>query len=164
MSLLVSAQFRVRPTPTGHTPGAEAERNNEFMSFRVRYTIRNHPVTLFTSEQPNVFQNIPGLKDKKEDSIPFEDIIYHVVRCQLLHNAELPDEIEFIDKTRIQNDNGTLKISKTFIIALIVLVVSSKKNKNEQSPARFSIRQRDKILKLDQLWGDKEKIRDIVGL
>jgi len=83
--------------------------------------------------------NIKGLKTDKEGMIDIENIIYHTIRCGLIHQCDISQEIEFTEQTIIGDFNQKFKVPKNLVLGLIVSVVQSKCNQDEYLTQTYNI-------------------------
>ena len=100
-------------------------------------------------------RNIPDLKTDDKEMIGIEDIIYHTIRCGLLHQCEIDKHLEFTDRTFIGDIDGIFKIPSAVIMGLLVSVILNESNESEMIIKSFSIKINGKILGVNQLWGKK---------
>ncbi len=65
--------------------------------------------------------NIPNvnLKPDKNKYVNMEQIIYHILRCGLVHQCEIDKTVEFTDSTEIGDWNDKFYIPKAIILGLI---------------------------------------------
>lgn len=64
--------------------------------------------------------NVKNLKLDENGYAGVEDIIYHVIRCGLVHDCAIDQSIRFIDSTIIGNwEKGLFFLPKTLIIGLM---------------------------------------------
>jgi hypothetical protein len=61
---------------------------------------------------------------------PIEDILYKILRCKVMHEAEMPEQLVFEenDKWSIRPDSGGLVLSKNWVIGLMRAVVLAREN------------------------------------
>jgi hypothetical protein len=85
------------------------------------------------------------------------------VRCSLLHEGSLPNEIEITKEALfgVTND-GKVIISEKLIWGMILAVIGSHVNKGEALPDYYTASIGKTTLKLNELWGEKEKIYNLV--
>ena len=70
--------------------------------------------------------NILSLKKDPDGYVDMEQIIYHVLRCGLVHNCEIENTITFTDRTMIGDWNtDEFYIPKTIIWGLIAAAMES---------------------------------------
>lgn len=60
-----------------------------------------------------------SLEPDKDGYVDMEQIIYHVLRCGLVHKCKIDETIQFTDKTIIGNWNNVFCIPKSIIWGLI---------------------------------------------
>lgn len=78
----------------------------------------------FIKIQVNV--DVKNLKLDENGYAGIEDIIYHVIRCGLVHDCAIDQSIRFIDSTHIGNwEEGLFFLPQSIIIGLIDAVKSS---------------------------------------
>src|SRR5450631_1749520 len=75
--------------------------------------------------------NIPDLKTDQDGYVSIADIIYHVVRCSVIHECSIDERIEFTEQTYIGDFQTKFKIPRRLIIGLLAAVVKSQKNSHE---------------------------------
>jgi hypothetical protein len=92
---------------------------------------------------------------------PFEEIVYHIVRCGLGHEAELPPDLEFVDKPEIRSDpSGKLFLPASLVLGLIFAVMLAPVNKDETDSKSRSIRLGDQYpVPLSRLWGRRSEVQ-----
>ena len=102
--------------------------------------------------------NIKDLKTDKNNMVNIEDIIYHTIRCGLIHQCDISNSIEFTEKTYIGDFIDTFKIPQNLVLGLIMSVVLAECNKNEKLSTNVytiinPISQEELII--NNLWGFK---------
>lgn len=97
--------------------------------------------------------NIPELKTDKENMASLEDIIYHVIRCGLIHQCEIEDKIEFTERTMLGDFKGKFRVPYAIILGLIMAVILSKENAAESMPKSHKVYLNGKHVDLNSLWG-----------
>lgn len=71
---------------------------------------------------------VKNLKLDKDGYSGMDDIIYHVIRCGLVHECAIDQSVKFVDSTIIGNwEKGLFLLPKTIIIGLIASVKDSLK-------------------------------------
>lgn len=67
-----------------------------------------------------VIPDIESLKKDEDGFVDMEQIIYHTIRCGLVHNCDIEKMIEFVDRTSIGSVNGDkFNMPKTIIHGLL---------------------------------------------
>jgi hypothetical protein len=93
----------------------------------------------------------------------FEQVLYDLVRCSLLHDGCLPKEIEITEDNKIGvTIDGKVIFSKKLIWGMILSVIGAPVNKDEIIPDFYTTSIKQITLKLNELWGEKEKIYNLV--
>jgi len=87
------------------------------------------------------------------------NVVYKSIRCALLHEADISDQVVFKKGTVLGMDNGKFIVTDQFLWGLILILVGDKININQ----RFKI-PREMIfngvrLKLNDCWGNIEHIK-----
>jgi len=83
--------------------------------------------------------NIKNLKTDENNMIDIENIIYHTIRCGLIHQCDISNEIEFTKETIIGDFVDKFKIPQNLVLGLIVSVVLAECNKDEKLNKSYSI-------------------------
>jgi hypothetical protein len=97
------------------------------------------------------------------DGYKLEDIIYNVLRCGLLHEGSIPDEIEFIDEIRIGHAGGRWRFPKTYVMGGLLAVIGAKSNAKERLPRQYAVMIMGKPYQVNYLWGHGDEIRHIMA-
>ena len=97
-----------------------------------------------------------------------EDILYHIVRSGLIHNAELDPSIHFGQSNAFELLDNKVVIPPEIVDGLLMAVIGSDCNRDERlSGASYSLtfRQDDGNvqIKIDNLWGQKVKLLEVLG-
>ena len=87
-----------------------------------------------------------------------EQLLYHVVRCGLLHKAELPNTLKFSSEDVIKIEGDTLTLGSSLLNGLILAVVVSPVNANEKAQNNYGITVFGKHILLNEIWGKKEVV------
>lgn len=100
----------------------------------------------------------PGIKPASDGTCALHDVLYHAVRCALLHEATLPQNLRFETESRIWYDNGVLVLPLGLVLGLIIGVITSKANACERvaSPCTFNLG--ECRLPINALWGRKDEV------
>lgn len=108
------------------------------------------------------FGNFPIETDGKPIKQPsIADIIYHIIRCGLMHDDGVPENIQFTENNSIYLDKNILLIPKNFIWGLIAIVTFTKCNKNESIDKRFWIQVSVNRFCLNDFFGQEEIMKNI---
>ena len=92
-----------------------------------------------------------------------EEVLYHLVRCSLLHEGELPNEVEITPKPQVGMTNeGKVLLSVKMIWAMILAVIGSHANKSERLPHGYTASIEDETIDLNDCWGDRDRIYNMI--
>jgi len=92
-----------------------------------------------------------------------EEVLYHLVRCSLLHEGDLPNEVEITSRNEIgMTIDGKVLISVNMIWAMILAVIGSRVNRSEKLPPGYTASIEDVNIDLNEFWGDSQRIYNLV--
>lgn len=94
-----------------------------------------------------------NLKPDRDGYVGIEDIIYHVIRCGLIHECEIDNLVEFTDTTIIGDFIGKFKIPKQLFWGLALSVIFSHVNVDEPIYDEVLININGMGYNLQELWG-----------
>ncbi len=104
----------------------------------------------------------PDIQCQPDGTCSLEEIIWHVIRCGLYHEAELPNDIVFTD-SELGGGNkspaGVLKLPKNLVYGLIMAVVGSPVNKSQTFDDSYCIRIHGENYFLNDWWGKAAQLR-----
>ncbi|MBT6051093.1 MAG: hypothetical protein HOG49_30205 [Candidatus Scalindua sp.] len=100
--------------------------------------------------------NIPDLKTNADHMAGLEDILYHVIRCGLIHQCEIENRIEFTERTMLGDFDGKFRIPFSIIFGLIMAVILSKENSSERMPNIKEFNISGDNIDLNSFWGKGE--------
>lgn len=133
----------------GGKPGARIKRyvrENQYILLRV--------AMLHLEIQGDFIFQVAGGKEMK-----FEEVIYELVRCTLLHEGELDSRIKIVQSASIGLDNeGTFLLSIQMIMALFLLLVSDPQNIKIQWPSMASATVEGRTIRFSDVQGDPQKL------
>jgi len=114
----------------------------------------------------NLKYSHPDIKVSPDGMCSIEQVLYHAVRCGLVHKATLPSNIKFTmdGEFKVTNDGVTdiLVLPATLAIGLIAAVVTSPVNAKSSIPSNYGFNFRGKEVKINELWGDREKLLQLL--
>ena len=102
--------------------------------------------------------NHPKLPTNSDGLASFEDIVYHVVRCELLHGAALPPIIEFTSNTGMELQKGRLILPKQMVLGLVLAVIGSPANAHLSQATDCTLTYDGRSISRSSLWGDRKAI------
>jgi hypothetical protein len=96
-------------------------------------------------------------RDGKPETKRLEEVLYRLVRCALVHEAELSDRVTITNQAcfGLSND-GKFILSYGLIWGMICAVIGSPKNTQERAPENYWISIRGRKILLNELWGKKD--------
>ena len=101
----------------------------------------------------------PQVKKNSDGTVPVQEILYHVVRCGLYHDAALPADIAFTDKAQIRvEQDGQIVLPLGLIYGLITAVVVSPANRDERAPKEGMLNLGDFPIPINKLWGRRNEL------
>jgi len=116
-----------------------------------------------TIENIRIKYNHPKIKVDNDGTCSVEQILYHAVRCGLLHKANLPLNLKFTNEGMIKVENDLLILPASLVYGLITAVVSSPVNCKESIPLNYGMNIRNHSVPLNELWGKGEKVSEILS-
>jgi len=106
----------------------------------------------------------PELKHSKDGAYPFQDIVYHAIRCGFYHDAKMPEDIEFTSGGVISVMKGRLLLPQSLIYGLVVAIVVSPKNENETASENCMISFGDFSIPFTKLWGRRQEMLWLISV
>jgi hypothetical protein len=106
----------------------------------------------------SIFGNfpIPGNPEPK-----FKDIVYHTIRCNLVHDEGIPDKISFSEGNEMIFAPGILALPKKLIWGLVGIVVFCPANALEQTDPTYWLSIYENRLLINDFWGQAETAKRI---
>ncbi|MTI62204.1 MAG: hypothetical protein FH762_19840 [Firmicutes bacterium] len=86
----------------------------------------------------------------------FEDVFYKYMRCNLIHEGEMPSKITFAYNNYNKMEEGELVFPEALISSYLFAVVASPKNKDQRVPDDYKFIFGKKEFFINDLWGDIE--------
>ena len=101
----------------------------------------------------------PDMRPDADGYIHLEQILYHAVRCGLVHEAELPPTLIVTEENRIGvNEAGQMVLPSTIVVGLLVAVIASPRNKNCDSMMQWTVDWGEDPIVVTDYWGKKLKL------
>ncbi|MCH7702776.1 MAG: hypothetical protein IID37_13920 [Planctomycetes bacterium] len=93
------------------------------------------------------------------------EMLYDIVRCTAVHEARLPINLRFTDQPLIQTGrDGELVLPIDLIYGLLIAVVASPKNGDEEAEGDPIFSFGGKSIRLNDLWGKRDEIVAFIGI
>lgn len=89
----------------------------------------------------------------------FQDLIYHVIRCNLVHDEGVPDSFEFTDSDTITLQKGHLVFPKKLIWGLLAVVVFCPCNSDEKTADGYWLSIFENHFVINDFWGQESVAR-----
>ncbi|MBM4350623.1 MAG: hypothetical protein FJ106_12145, partial [Deltaproteobacteria bacterium] len=97
-----------------------------------------------------------------EKTMKFEEVVYELVRCALLHEGELDSRVKIVQSPSIGlDDQGNFFLSVYMIMALCLLLVADPKTNQIRWPETASFTVEDTTIKFSDIQGDPRKLVEI---
>lgn len=97
--------------------------------------------------------NILDLRMDQDGYVGIEDILYHTLRCGLLHQCEIDARIEFIPETYIGDFSEKFRLPHHVILGLLLAVVLEECNVAESVPSDIQFQFNGQSYAVEKLWG-----------
>ena len=91
----------------------------------------------------------------------FQDLIYHTVRCNLVHGEGVPENFEFSDGNIFSMRKNHLILPKNLIWGLLAVVVFCSANSNHESGGGYWLGVFNNRFVIDDFWGQEQVIKRI---
>jgi hypothetical protein len=85
----------------------------------------------------------------------FQDLIYHVIRCNLVHDEGIPLNLEFADSSTITYTKDHLVLPKKLLWGLLAIVVFCPANANEKTDGGHWLSIFENRFVIDDFWGQE---------
>ncbi|HLE09748.1 MAG: hypothetical protein A2504_14620 [Bdellovibrionales bacterium RIFOXYD12_FULL_39_22] len=97
------------------------ERNKKFIDEKMLTITRHGFPGIHATSISYQFEHHSIRRDDNRSEL--SEIIYHVLRCELLHEAKLSDNLRFVEETVVADDNNSIILPKTLVKGLIGAVI-----------------------------------------
>jgi hypothetical protein len=105
----------------------------------------------------------PDVKPDAAGAVGVEDIIYHVIRCSLVHSDDTAAKIKWNRSIALGLDQaGNLVLNQSLVWGLLGAVVFSPTNKAEKVPDEYWLMVGDFKMFISELWGRVDLAKRIV--
>jgi hypothetical protein len=98
--------------------------------------------------------------NEKGDAVQlnFEEVIYKLVRCSLIHEAEIAKGFILTERQLGMDDSGRILVPRGIAFGLVMAVIGSKVNSGKRLTQNFSFKLGDRTFFYNDLWGKKPVI------
>ncbi|KFX63835.1 hypothetical protein KBK24_0119220 [Burkholderia sp. K24] len=108
--------------------------------------------------QNSKFGNYP-LRDEKILEPSFADLMYYVVRCNLVHAEGLPPNLTFHDEPTLHLAREMVGLPKQVIYGLLGIVVFCPENSDQRAPRDCWLSYHDTRFIINEYWGRVDAVR-----
>ncbi|WP_412461510.1 hypothetical protein ACK2SD_04965 [Pseudomonas sp. SC11] len=91
--------------------------------------------------------------------IEFEDLVYKVMRCSLLHEGKLSEKVEFINALYVGTRNGKIQFPLALIGSLLFAVIASPVNERQRVSESTSFIFGKTKVPVNHMLGSQEKTK-----
>ncbi len=108
----------------------------------------------------------PKLKESQDGTYTIEEILYHIVRCCLIHEAGLPPNLSITDQNlfKTEGEKSPLLLPASLVLGMLVSVVTSPENTMEKISPNYQISIKGEDRFLSDLRGKKKDLEQELGL
>lgn len=129
------------------------ERNKQFIQDSLHIITHFGMPGIFASGIKIKCIDVPGIKTDKDGYAGIENIIYHIIRCALVHECDVADLIVFTEHVMIGDFNGTFKIPKSVFIGLAMSTILAPENADERCSKSITIKTASGLYEVNDIWG-----------
>jgi hypothetical protein len=95
-------------------------------------------------------------------TMKFEEIVYELIRCALLHEGETDSRVRIVQSPSIGlDDQGNFLLSVYMIMALCLLLVADPKTIQVTWPDKASFTVENKTIRFSDVQGDPQRLVDV---
>jgi hypothetical protein len=94
-----------------------------------------------------------GLSADATGYVGIEDILYHTVRCGLVHECDIDRRIQFTSETSIGDFDSTFSIPRAIVLGLLSVAILHPVNRGERAEEHATIQLGADRYRLNDLWG-----------
>lgn len=87
------------------------------------------------------------------------DVVYKTIRCALLHEADISDQVVFRNGKLQGMDNGKFIVTDQLLWGLILILIGDETNSNQKLKQNHIMTFNGANLKLNELWGNLKEIK-----
>lgn len=108
----------------------------------------------------NLQFNNPKWRTTVPGMVTLPEVLYHMVRSCLVHEANLHDCLEFADSSIFSCDDGNrITIPRSLFLGIVIAVAASPVNEGCRTESNLVVNLREDLgLHLDSLWGKRDEL------
>jgi hypothetical protein len=131
------------------------ERNKQFMRDSMYIITKFGMPGIFATGIQIKCVDVLGIKTDKDGYVGIEDIIYHVIRCALVHECDVAELIVFTDHVGLGDFNRTFEIPKSIFVGLAMSTILAPENADERCTKSIVINTASGTYEVNDIWGDE---------
>lgn len=138
---------------------SSAQRNKQFLRDSMPFVFWS-----LTNGMPTTNKSFNFIMKEGGKEIPLEKVMYKLLRCSLVHEATMPDIVEFVDKEYIANINGKIILPLAIILSYCWAVIAHPVNKGVHLEKNYMMCPYGSTTQynLNNCWGNEEKLKSII--
>ncbi len=112
-----------------------------------------------------IFENFPITEGQRKtiSSPDFSDLMYHVVRCKLIHSDSLSKGFSFHDENSIFLADKKIVFPASIVWGLLAIVIFCPTNEGEETTSGYWIGFHENRLVVNDYWGNEEIAKYLAG-
>ena len=123
-----------------------------------RFVKDNHDVITFFTLHGNIVRG-----EFRVGEITFDQFVYKVLRCGLLHEADVPELMKFAQPGEpVTVSEAEWRLPKTFILGSLLSVIGAKSNSKQRLSSSITTTFAGKEVDVNDLWGRIEIVRTAI--
>lgn len=91
------------------------------------------------------------------------DVVYKSIRCALLHDGDISENVVFRKGQVLGMDGGKFIVTDQLLWGLILILIGEEGNSNQSLKQPYNMTFNGAVLELDELWGNLEEIKNLTG-
>lgn len=93
----------------------------------------------------------------------FSDLMYHVVRCRLIHSDSLTEGFSFNKFNTLECSGNKISFPESVVWALLSIVIFCPINKNEQTAPNYWLSMYENRFVINDFWGDEKTAKRVAS-
>lgn len=115
----------------------------------------------------NLFLGVehPMLEPDADGCASVQDVLYHVVRCGIIHDAAIHDAVCFAPEDTIRVAEGRVQLPQSMVWGMILAVIVAPVNRDQTSQTPKSVTLAGVCtIPFDRLWGRRQELHWLLGV
>lgn len=115
--------------------------------------------------EDTLFSNYPIMEGVRKPILTpdFSDLMYHVVRCSLIHSDSLTEGFSFHKLNILECSKNKITFPESVVWALLSIVIFCPINKNERTEPNYWLGMYENRLVINDFWGDEKTAKRVVS-